>query len=154
MHKLKKYWEHVEHDEEKMRKIEEISCEALEKLRWHCPEIFWNTAYELHKVAYGTHFDEELSKMAVSKMKNIDGTTGGYWTYEQTCQLADQHGIKHKGDFYYVMNMLRSDFLEVLGSDINNYVRMAKAYMCDPDAAESKVLDLWIAGMRAKDNVE
>ena len=48
------------------------------------------------------------------------------------------------------MNMLHSDFVEVLGNDTSNYVRMAKAYMCDPDAAESKVFDLWIAGMRAK----
>lgn len=83
-------------------------------------------------------------------MKNVDGTHGAYWTYEQTSQLADQHGIECKGDFYYVMNMLHSDFVEVLGNDTSNYVRMAKAYMCDPDAAESKVFDLWIAGMRAK----
>lgn len=150
MHKLKKYWQHVEHDEAKILKMEEVACEALEKLRWSCPDIFCDTAYELHKIAYGAHFDEELAKMAVSKMKNVDGTHGAYWTYEQTSQLADQHGIECKGDFYYVMNMLHSDFVEVLGNDTSNYVRMAKAYMCDPDAAESKVFDLWIAGMRAK----
>lgn len=152
MHKLKKYWEHVEHDEEKIREMEAVACEALEKIRWQCPDLFWRTAEKLHEIAYGSHFDEELSKMAVSKMKNTDGTSGGYWTYEQASQLADQHGIHEKGDFYYVMNMLHSDYAEILGSDVNNYVRMAKAYMCDPDAPDGKVLKLWVAGMRAKED--
>ena len=45
------------------------------------------------------------------------------------------------------MNMLHSDFAEILGSDTNNYVRMAKAYINDPDASEGKVLDAWLAQM-------
>ena len=90
---------------------------------------------------------EELAKKAVAKMKNVDGTCGEHWTYEQTSQLADQQGIRCKADWYYVMNMLHSDFAEILGSDTNNYVRMAKAYINDPDASEGKVLDAWLAQM-------
>ena len=33
MHKLKKYWQHVEHDEAKILKMEEVASEALEKLQ-------------------------------------------------------------------------------------------------------------------------
>lgn len=150
MHKLEKYWEQVSTNPEKIKEMEEIVCEALEEIRGRCPRLFWDTAYKLHCVAYGQHFDEELAKKAVSKMKNVDGTCGEHWTYEQTSQLADQQGIQCKADWYYVMNMLHSDFAEVLGNDVNNHVRMAKAYMCDPDAAEGKVFDLWVAGMRAK----
>lgn len=145
MHKLKKYWEQVSADPVKIREMEEIACEALEEIRGRCPRLFWETAYKLHCVAYGPHFDEELAKKAVSKMKNVDGSHGEHWTFEQTSQLADQQGIEYKGDFYYVMNMLHSDFVEILGSDVNNYVKMAKAYMCDPDAPEGKVFDLWLA---------
>lgn len=36
-----------------------------------------------------------------------------------------------------------------IGSDTNNYVRMAKAYINDPDASEGKVLDAWLAQMEA-----
>ena len=72
MHKLKKYWQHVEHDEAKILKMEEVACEALEKLRWNCPDIFWNTAYELHKIAYGANFDEELAKMAESYKMEVE----------------------------------------------------------------------------------
>ena len=58
-----------------------------------------------------------------------------------------QQGIRCKADWYYVMNMLHSDFAEILGSDTNNYVRMAKAYINDPDASEGKILDAWLAQM-------
>lgn len=47
------------------------------------------------------------------------------------------------------MNMLYSDYSEIYGSDINMYIRVAKAYMRDPDAPEGKVFDLWLAQMEA-----
>jgi hypothetical protein len=47
------------------------------------------------------------------------------------------------------MNMLYSDYSEIYGSGINMYIRVAKAYMHDPDAPEGKVFDLWLAQMEA-----
>lgn len=149
MHKLKKYWEKVSADPVKITEMEEIVCEALEEVRGRCPRLFWDTAYKLHCVAYGPHFDEHLAKQAVARMKNVDGSSGEHWTYEQTSQLADQQGITQKADWYYVMNMLYSDYSEIYGSDINMYIRVAKAYMRDPDAPEGKVFDLWLAQMEA-----
>lgn len=149
MHKLKKYWEKVSADPVKIKEMEEIVCEALEEIRGRCPRLFWETAYKLHCVAYGPHFDEHLAKKAVARMKNVDGSSGEHWTYEQTSQLADQQGITQKADWYYVMNMLYSDYSEIYGSDINMYIRVAKAYMRDPDAPEGKVFDLWLAQMEA-----
>ena len=149
MHKLKKYWEKVSADPVKIEEMEEIVCEALEEVLGRCTRLFWDTAYKLHYVAYGTHFDEHLAKKAVAGMKNVDGTCGEHWTYEQTRQLADQQVITQKADWYYVMNMLYSDYSEIYGSDINMYIRVAKAYMRDPDAPEGKVFDLWLAQMEA-----
>lgn len=76
MHKLKKYWEKVSADPVKIEEMEEIVCEALEEIRGRCPRLFWDTAYKLHCVAYGPHFDEHLAKKAVARMKNVDGTYG------------------------------------------------------------------------------
>lgn len=149
MHKLKKYWEKVSADPVKITEMEEIVCEALEEVRGRCPRLFWDTAYKLHCVAYGPHFDEHLAKKAVARMKNVDGTCGEHWTFEETNQLADQQGITQKANWYYVMNMLYSDYSEIYGSDINMYIRVAKAYMRDPDAPEGKVFDLWLAQMEA-----
>ena len=41
------------------------------------------------------------------------------------------------------MNMLYSDFTGVVGNDANIYLKMAKAYIDDPDASEGKVYCLW-----------
>lgn len=150
MHKrFKHYLEEAQGSDVKEQELTDIVCDALDELRMHCPRLYWDTMYKMHCAVYGPHFDECLAKKAVAKMKNVDGTHGEYWTYEQTSQLAEQQGIKHKADWYYVMNMLHSDYSEIYGSDINMYIRVAKAYMRDPDAPEGKVFDLWLAQMEA-----
>lgn len=143
MHKYKDYLRHIEGDAEKLRKLEEVMCEAVEKIKKHCPNEFWDTMYDIHCVVYGEHFDEQLAKMAVEKMHNVDGTTGEFWTMEQTNQLANQYDIKEKCDFYYVMNMMHSDYSHIIGNDTAMYAKFAKAYMCDPDAKEGKAFHSW-----------
>lgn len=150
MYKLKEYMSKVASEPIKRQELEEVICDAIEKLQKHCPEMFWETAYKLHCIVYGPHFDEYLAKKAVGKMKNVDGTLGEHWSMEQTNAIADQHDIEHKCDFYYVMNMLYSDFYNVLGNDAGTYARMSKAYMCDPDAPEGKPFEVWLAQHKAK----
>lgn len=151
MHTYKEYWKRIIGDDAKESAMEEVICNALERLKLHCPELFYSTLYKLHCIAYGPHFDEALAKTAVSKMENVDGTYGEHWTYEQACQLAERHDVKYKADMYYVLNMFWSDFAKVLGNDADVYAKLAKAYICDPDAPSGKVLDIWVAQMRAKE---
>lgn len=145
MHKLKEYMLKAASDPVKKEKLEEVACDAIEKLCRYCPELFWETAYKLHCIVYGPHFDEYLAEEAVASMRNVDGTMGEHWSMEQTDAIAVQHAIRHKADFYYVMNMLYSDYSEVLGNDAATYVKMAKAYMNDPDAPEGKTFNAWAA---------
>lgn len=150
MHRYKEFLKAVSGNAEKEEQLKEIVCDAVEKIKHYCPEEFWTTVYKMHCVAFGPHFDEQLAKMAVRKMRNVDGTTGEHWNMEQTNQLAAQYGIVHKADWYYTINMLYSDFSQVIGSDAGSYAKLAKAYMQDPDAGEGKVLSLWLAQMKEK----
>lgn len=143
MHKHHEYIEHIIESQEHMHELKEVVCEVLETLEHYCPEEHRHMMYKLHCIAYGPHFDERLAKKAVSMMKNVDGTSGEHWTLEQAKNLAEQHNIKCKADFYYVLNMLYSDFAEVMGGDIGTYVKLAKAYMNDPDAPEGKAFRIW-----------
>lgn len=152
MYKLKEYMSKVTSEPIKRQELEEVICDAIEKLQKHCPEMFWETAFKLHCIVYGPHFDEYLAKKAVGKMKNVDGTLGEHWPMEQTNAIADQHDIEHKCDFYYVMNMLYSDFYNVLGNEASTYARMSKAYMCDPDASEGKPFEIWFSQNRRKND--
>ena len=44
---------------------------------------------------------------------------------------------------HYLMNMLYSDFAGVLGDNADIYMKMACAYIDDPDADEGKVFRIW-----------
>ena len=148
MHKLKEYMLKADSDPAKKQELEEVACDAIEKLRKYCPDISWETAYKLHCIVYGPHFDEALAKKAVAEMKNVDGTRGAHWTYEDITALASQNGIKEVADLYYLMNMFYSDYKEVLGSDVGVYLKMAKAYMNDPDAPKGKAFRSWVARIK------
>lgn len=93
---------------------------------------------------YRCHFDTILAHCAVSKMENVDGTWGEHWTSDQTKSLLTGNKLDiNEWDFYYLMNMLYSDYQEILGADANNYVKMSIAYVDDPDADKGKVFRIW-----------
>lgn len=68
------------------------------------------------------------------------------WLVTAVIDLLDdvirQYNIKCVGfnrwDLYYVMNMLYSDYYNVLGSDTAIYVKLSKAWFEDPDVSEGK----------------
>jgi len=97
----------------------------------------------------GEHFDEGMAIWAVSQMKNEDGTMGAHWTETDTTSVASSEGISfdkfNRWDWYYVLNMIYSDYYNVIGSDTSTYVKMAKAFLMDGDTAEGKAFRYMIA---------
>lgn len=147
MHKYEDYIDIVDGDEMKEDEIDCIVCGALEKLKAHDEDDYEAVMMKIHCVAHGPHFDEHLAKKAVSEMKNVDGTAGEHWTLEETSRVMDQNSIKaNKYDWYYLLNMLHSDYSHLWGEDVAQYVKFAKAYINDPDAGTGKVFYLWRAG--------
>ena len=138
--------ERVAGDHEKEHEIHEILGHALMKLKAHDEQDFVNMMLKVHCVAYGPHFDDYMAKKAVEAMRNVDGTVGEHWTREQTDRVADEQGIHCKADWYYTLNMFWSDYSNIFGSDTGMYIKLAKAYMMDPDAKEGKVFKLYLAG--------
>lgn len=150
MHEYNRYWEAVKNNPEKTAELVKISNEMHKKLKAYCPSAYYDMLTKMHCVVFGPHFDEHTAKMAVARMKNVDDTTGEHWSYEQITNLATQNNIKCVPDLYYTLNMMFSDYSKVLGNDVSTYVKMAKAYMCDPDGPEGKPFVMWIAQMRAE----
>ena len=146
MHQLREYMKIVDGDRVKEEEIYEHLWWGLCKLEHHDEDDFDKMMMKVHCVVYGPHFDEALAKMAVAHMKNVDGSTGEHWTWEQTMGVANQYGIKQYADWFYALNMLHSDLANVLGGDANTYAKMAKAlYFDDPDMVEGKLFKQWVA---------
>ena len=146
MHELREYMKIIDGDKIKEEEVYEHLWWGLCKLKVHDEEDYHKMMMKVHCVVYGPHFDEKLAKKAVAKMKNVDGSTGEHWTYEQTTSVANQYGIKHYADWYYALNMLWSDLSNVLGGDANTYAKMAKAmFFDDPDMTEGKLFKTYMA---------
>ena len=90
-----------------------------------------------------------MATYAVSKLQNADGSVGMHWTKVDTDQVAASQGILFtefsSWDWYYVLNMIYSDYYSVVGSDVNMYVALAKAWIMDVDAPKGKAFLYWSA---------
>lgn len=145
MHKIKEYMEAIKGDSEKQKEVHDILGWGMMKLKMHDEDDYNKMMMKVHCVVEGPHFDEYLAKKAVEKMHNVDGTHGAHWTMEETNRLADQYGCKHKADWFYVLNMMYSDYANVFGTNVETYAKMAKAYLTDPDAEDGKAFKTYIA---------
>ena len=129
-----------------MKKFFDAVIDAIEDMKKKDKFAYYSSCFTVHESIFGKHFSEEMALDAVSKMVNADGTSGEHWSLQQTNALLSSNALNYnKYDFYYVINMLYSDFCDVVGSDSNTYFKMAKAYIDDPDASENKAYCLWKA---------
>lgn len=88
------------------------------------------------KLITESDFNKRLKTLSLIALKVIIKGTG----LKTKSELL--YGIKcigfNRWDLYFVMNMLYSDYYNVLGSDTATYVKMSKAWFEDPDVSEGK----------------
>ena len=141
---MMEYWQDIKNNPSKMKCVFDYVISSIEDMKLTNEKAYWKARLGLHESMYGCHFDSTLAHYAVSKMENVDGTWGEHWTSDQTKSLLTGNKLDiNEWDFYYLMNMLYSDYQEILGADANNYVKMSIAYVDDPDADKGKVFRIW-----------
>lgn len=130
----------------KKEHVQDVVCMLARKVKHTCPEGYNEALAKMYEIAYDGHFSESLARRAVASMKNADGTTGEHWNMPQVREIIKNYGIAiNEYDFYYVINMLYSDFCKILGSDMAVYINLTKAYINDVDAPKDKALKLYLA---------
>lgn len=91
------------------------------------------------------HFTKETAEYAVSKFENKDGTTGEHWNYDTTEKvLFSRQYDFDEADWYYVLNMIYSDYYKSGRSD-DTYIELAKDFLSDEDAPECKAKKYYLA---------
>lgn len=82
-------------------------------------------------------------------MINDDGTTAPKWSVSDTTSVAMSNNVEfehfNQYDWCYVMNMMYSDYREVLGDSLSMYVKMSKKFLFDKDAPKGKALRYYLA---------
>lgn len=90
-------------------------------------------------------FTKETAKYAVSKLKNKDGTTGEHWNYDTIEKVLYSKGYDFDdADWYYVLNMVYSDYYKSGRSD-DTYIELAHDFLSDSDAPENKAKRYFLA---------
>lgn len=144
MKKFKALIESASKSAETMKGLVAILDDHFEDLEEENKEMYWEVMYEIYELINGAHFDEETAKYAVSCMQNEDGTEGEHWSLDETTSVAKEEGLSgNMYDWYYVLNMIYSDYFNVIGDDTSMYVAFAKAWILDKDAPDGKPYLYW-----------
>jgi len=125
-----------------MKEIITILDEHLDEMCVLYPEIYSDIIEDIHIVVNGPYFDSESVAKAVASLQNEDGTVGPKWTITETTTAASSVGVIFEKynmyDWYYVLNMVYSDYYNVIGVNQPVYFELAKAWINDKDAPVGK----------------
>lgn len=126
-----------------METLTELTGDFLEKIRPKEPEV--DKLITKIDLMLNPYFTKETAEYAVSKMKNEDGTEGGHWDYDTTTSVLKSKGYDFNPcDWYYVLNMVYSDYFEKDQPD-DYYFKLAYGFLKDKDAPVGKAKKYFLA---------
>ena len=119
-----------------MEKLSEMLEEVMYKLKDYNPECFHKYKMKLYETAYGKVLNEDMAIDWVESMQ-----PEARWTMEETNEVKRQYRVNDISDidFYVVMNMMYSDYHDILNEDVGKYVEFTRAWLNDADAGEGKL---------------
>ena len=132
---IKKYIDDA--SEEDMEKLTEKTDKFVEEVSMSNPELVNKFLMKIDLVL-NPHFTDDTAKYVVSKMKNKNGTMGEHWDKVTTDRVLHSKGYDFRScDWYYVLNMIYSDFYKDGRSD-ETYIELAHDFLDDVDAPKDK----------------
>lgn len=140
MHKLKHLMKEAATN--KPDKLAELLMEEIK-------EVNANFMYELDVLVNGEYMDWCLAEEAVEDMLHDNGKTGERFSKDTTNSHAKRFGFHEdeEADFYFVMNMMYSDYCLIVGEDENRYAEFAKKFIKDKDEPKGKAKKYYYAMM-------
>ena len=119
-----------------------LFADLLTEIKSENPKLEKMVMTDLYVSLYGEHFNKENAEEAVSGMENEDGSMGEHWSISETTRIANDNRITwdlfNEYDWYYVLNMVYSDYCKLFNDDTQTYIKLAKAWLNDIDVPEGK----------------
>lgn len=122
---------------EDMQELSYMLQDVLQDLKKYDENCYKKYKMKLYELAYGKVLTEKMAEKIVMNMK----PDMQHWSMEETTAVKNQYGLNsiRDIDFYVVMNMAYNDYKEVLGDNVEMYVKYTKAFIMDEDAKDGKV---------------
>lgn len=133
------------HEEGDPKKLCKLVCKLFDKLEeGDIERVKQQFIMGLYEMANGKHFDEGTALQVVENMQNVDGTEGEHYSPEESKEMMEKYHFESKNgkynewDWYVILNMMHSDYSDVLGKSDELYVALTNAYFNGPDEKEGK----------------
>lgn len=128
-----------------MERLSDVIDHLFCYLKDHHPDIYHKYITKVKLTNKHAPWDKEQAELAVSKMKNKDGSEGEHWNYDQTSEVLRKKGYDHdEAEWYYVLNMVYSDYYSPnFSTDI--YVELACDIIDDIDVLGNATKRAYIA---------
>lgn len=124
--------------------MKELSCmldESIHKVKECDPDWFERKKLKLYEMSHGKIVDEEMAKEWVNSMKPV----GMHWNIEDTTNAMQKMGYNNldRIQFFVVANMMYNDHYEIVKDNEEMALKLAKDWLDDIDAKESKLYEYW-----------
>lgn len=127
---------------EEMEQLSDMLEDLLEMIKEYDPKCYKEYEMQLYKMAYGMKLNKPMAEKIVSNMKPY----GKRWSLEETQRIQDDYGIHNIDDidFFVVINSAFNDYRDLLGDNVENYVKYTIDFIQDEDAKANKVFLYYI----------
>lgn len=122
-------------NQEDMECLSDMLTDVIYMLKTDHYDKYEKYKMKLYGMAYNYAFNDEMAYEIVEGMKPL----GEYWNMETIKSVIgnDSHRLE---DMYIVMNSLANDYQDIISlEDAETYIKMAHAWLDDPDAKEHKL---------------
>ena len=138
---IKKYMEQAiaKGNKEDMQELGELFFEMANFI-YNCDKNFYKKIEcKMYELANGKNITLELAEKWVDEMM-----PRAKWYKNETDNLIKQKGLQVNDiEFYVTMNMLHSDYNNVIEDDVEKYIIMAMDFLKDEDVAEHKLFNYY-----------
>lgn len=126
---------------------EHLLVESVKSLKEKDEAAYIKMYLKARKDLCNSHFDEPTAELAFMEMKSKDTKNSNkspFWDKKQTEEIMEKSDIKAGDynfyDFWFVLNMIRSDFFNpaLKETETDYYVEMAKEFLKDDDIKDPK----------------
>lgn len=122
---------------EDMHELSDILECLMEVIEINDEELYKKYEMKLYEMAYGKRLSREYAEEIVRHMRPYKMR----WTYEETRDMQNEYGIDDidEVEFFIVINSAYNDYKDILGEDIENYIKFTIDFIKDEDAKDGKV---------------
>lgn len=121
-------------DSKKMNALKDLYLDTITYLKGTDHAKYDDIECKLYEIVEGKKLSEDIAKEWVTSM-----IPAAKWTMPETDSVRSKYNIDIPSvDFYVLMNMLYSDFGDVIGEEINNdilekYIKLTEDWYYDED---------------------